>query len=65
MLLVSLMPALGGAECLNDRQRDQMRTDVAPAVASVFGAVGDLAGAFVSAWVKPPSSQETPASPLR
>ncbi len=65
MLLASLLPALGGAECLNDEQRDQVRTDAAPAVASVFGAVGDLAGAFASAWMKPPSSQETPASPLQ
>ena len=66
LAIASLLPMLTGTNCsLNDAQRDQVRTDMAPAVATVFGSLGDMVGAGVGAWIKPVPDEATTETSLK
>lgn len=66
IVIASLLPMMTGVECnVNEAQANQIRTDVAPSVAGVFGSLGDMIGAGVASWIKPVPEEEPAASSLQ
>jgi len=53
MLLFIMLPLLGGSSCDSGDRMDEIRTAVAPGVASLISALGDLLGEAASSAVTP------------
>ena len=51
--LFAVGPMLAGVTCESGDTMDQVRTGVAPAVSSLFGAMGDLVGEFFASLIEP------------
>ena len=60
--LIALCPVVAGSSCASGDRLDAARTNAAPAVANVFGALGDVVGHWVAAMIAPVSSNEPPSS---
>jgi hypothetical protein len=56
--LIALCPVVAGPSCASGDRLDAARTNAAPAVANVFGALGDVIGHWVAAMMTPVSSNE-------
>ncbi len=60
LVMLCWIPLFMCAACSDDPVGDQVRTDIAPAVSSLLGAFGDLAGAWSAAVIRP-VAEEPPA----
>ena len=61
--LLALAPIVAGPSCESSERLGQARTNAAPAVADLFGAMGDVVGQWIAGMMLPEASDEqTPAS---
>jgi len=61
--LLALAPIVAGPSCGSSERFGQARTNAAPAVAALFGAMGDVVGQWIAGIMLPEASDEqTPAS---
>lgn len=52
VLVAGMMPLLIAGECTDERSQ-QIRTDIATPISNMIGSLGDVAGAYVAAVIKP------------
>jgi hypothetical protein len=64
LVLVAVVPLLGGSECTDQRDK-QVREGIAPAVEGLMVSWGELAGAYISAMIRPLPEEPLPEPSLK
>lgn len=62
--VVGIMPLLVAGECTDERG-DQIRADIAAPVSTVWSALGDVAGAYFAALIRPLPEAAEPEPSLK